>query len=263
MIQVAWAVICHLPNSDKFSHRHHDPDRMLDDFDNIVTRSTLNFTANFLLACPEEFFTSEALINAVNCNSRETALKAAKGLLDLLQDWEPLGHLYSVDAFRQSLVAKMENPIEYWMEKIEDLMVSKLASKWPTQKRALKSAFNKLQLAINSSELVQSCIMKIADILIIVVKRPKELFHSEPWMALYGALTDHLKKTVDIDTELPSRLVVELGKVLESDMAMIPLMSPKIFEKLSEPIKEMLKDFDKSFMSSLLQKMAAKTGVEK
>ena len=101
MLQVAWAVVSYLPKSDAFNHRHDNPDRMFEDFDNIVARTTLNFTMNFLLACPSEFFESEALHEAVNCNSRETAMKAAKKLLDLLQDWEPLKHLYSVDAFRQ------------------------------------------------------------------------------------------------------------------------------------------------------------------
>ena len=274
MLQVAWAVICFLPTSDKFHHRHHEPERVLTDFDNIIARTALNFTANFLLACPEDFFNSEALLNAVNCNSRDTALKAAKGMLDLLRDWEPLGHLYSVDAFRQSLVARMEDPIKYWMDKIEDLMVSKLAVKWPSQKNALKHAFSKLQQAINSPDLVRSCIMKIANILIVMVKRPKELFHAEPWMALYDPLINHIKKSVDIDVQLaerikekrfrseevPSRMVVEIGKVTESDMAMIPLMSPKIFENLSEPVKVMLRNFDKSYVTSILQKVAERPG---
>ena len=274
MLQVAWAAVCYIPQSKNFTLRNDDPSRMFENFDELVQRTTLNFTLNFLLACPAEFFNSEALKATVNCNTREGAIKASKDLLDLLQDWEPLGHLYTVDAFRPTLPERMERPIEYWLEKIKYLMTKQLTKRWPTIKSALNTAFNKLEIAIESPELIQSCIMKISKILIILVKRPKELFFNEPWIATYEMLVNHIQEAVDIDvqlsekirdkqfysTKVPSRMVVEMGKALESELALRPLMNPKIFEILSKPVTEMLKDFEKSFTNSILNEVANRDG---
>ena len=269
-LQIAWAVVCYLPKADNFSHRHHEPDRMFEDFDNIVARTAMNFTFNFLLACPKEFYKSEALLEAVNCNTRESAMKAAKKLLDLFNDWEPLEHLYSIDAYSTRLVDQLKDPITYWTNQIKEYMTVRLTDNWPTQKNALKNAFNKLAAALESPELVEACVMKISKILIILVKRPKELFHEEPWIAMCDVLTKHINSSVELDMDLaekikekrfysntvPSRVIIEMGKALEADMAMIPLMSPKIFEQLSEPVIEMTKDLHKSFMTDILNEIA-------
>lgn len=274
LLQIVWAAMVDLPLDRKFNDRHDEPERMFLDFDELINRTTLNFTLNFLLACPSEFFSSPALVSAVNCNSRADALQSTEELLKLFADWKPIKHLYSVDTYDPTLVEKMDYPIAYWLLKVKELMTSsrRLAGRWTTIRSELNEAYNKVEKAIDSNELIDSCVRKIAKILVVMVKRPKELFHSEPWIATIETLTSHLSETIDLDLELcekikqaeffskrvPSRLVIEVGKSLESDGAMMPLMNPKIFENISEPIQKMSRKFRQSFMAHILQDIANK-----
>ena len=272
MLQIAWAVILDLPAADSFTDRHHSPERMFIDFEKIIERTVMNFTINFLLACPEEFFSSDALINAVKCNSKADALASTEEVLKVFSDWKPLKHPFKVDAFDSGVVEKMNEPIKYWLRKVEYLMTNQLAEKWKTMESALNKAFTQLKEAIYSSDLIDACVRKIAQILVIMVKRPKELFHSEPWIATCDTLVDHIKDHVKIDKKLceriksqkfykktvPSNLVVEVGKTLQNQNVMAALMSPKIFEKMSKPMIQMVQSFEKSFMANILEEMTQK-----
>ena len=246
MLQIVWAVLLDLPASDRFTDRHHNPGRMFVDFDQIVSRTAVNFTINFLLACPEEFFSSEQLENAVKCNSKAEALSSTEELMKVFSDWKPLKHPFSVDQYDPKIVKRMEDPIKYWLGKAKELMTDQLAVNWPTIKSPLNEAYAKLETAIYSTDLIDACVTKIAHILVIMVKRPKELFHSEPWIAVCDELLDHIKDNVDLDMNLCNRIrdqkflrktvassmVVQVGRKLQADNVMVPLMSPKIFEKL-------------------------------
>ena len=201
MLQIAWANIADLPTSTRWTSRSHSPDQLFTVFDDIIARTAVNFVSNFLLALPKDFIRGNALKNAVNSNSRLEALQSREDLLSLLSNWKP-AEVFPIRTFRknprtQQWVDEPDyyEPIGYWMKIMKVTIADseqRLGLAWPTFKNSFKRAFSKLEQAIWSTELVDTCITKLSKILVILVKRPQELFYAEPWIANHGFLAEHL-----------------------------------------------------------------------
>ena len=204
MLQIVWAAIADLPTSTRWSSRSHTPDRLFSVFDDIIQRTTMHFVSNFLLALPKEFIQGDALNKAVNSNSRLEALQSREDLLELLKSWKPI-RVFPIITFRpnrgQATRQWAENPgqyepINYWIKTLRQTIAEegvRLSGTWPSFHNSLKLAFSKVERAIWSTELVDTCVRKLARILVILVKRPQELIYSEPWVANHSLLVEHLR----------------------------------------------------------------------
>ena len=115
--------------SDNFNNRSHDPDRLFSAFDDIVKKAALNFCINLLLALPKTFYSSEALKNAVNANSKEEAVKSYSELLKVFASWKPIGDpLLPHHSLPRGLGTRapaaqedLDKPVDYWMNKLKSI----------------------------------------------------------------------------------------------------------------------------------------------
>ena len=200
MLQIAWAAIADLPMSTRWSSRTHNTDRLFTVFDDLIQRTTVHFVSNFLLALPKEFITGDALKKAVNSNSRMEALQSRDDLLNVLKSWKPLKD-FPIRTFRNRDEPDYYEPIGYWIKMMKQTIATKdvkLSGAWPSFHNSMKLAMSKLETAIWSTELINTCINKLSKILVILVKRPQELVYAEPWIANHGMLVDHLRNKLHI-----------------------------------------------------------------